>query len=497
MDSSPSLCIFGTSWGGLQYRDTRATKNWLKIQGRQVKLGRGWGQEVIFDDYQISSQNDDRIAFTVDLTLLSRALKSSVSMDGDKLLVKLVRKRPSLAEGRLPYLTFESKVCSHRSNHLCWLWQFCTCPKQSTEVLLLKFQFLRATLLWNSDHTVKCVLWQGHRSAIIQDVPISQPLNRIDVQELQSSLDMAQALPRVPTKLMLLSGQLWVLCCVDLARSPGWVVTFFRCLSHDSHIVIQGFNVWLRVHFKTTLLLCVEPLCDLLELHVSSDISSSPRSTTAARLGWSPREGGWCSWSGCYTIWWPPPPGLHTNGVNWFWVSKIAGDWSTRCVSFWGAAICWGFFHLLSVMCLIPADCISCVNAVLSFQTWILAQQVTKVYFFQWVWTHRHSSCRIPGFEQAFLSIMPWTMKVIISFLSGCSSACGVWILKVAVNGYLKFQDLDIQVSFMVFPAEPSSSEASSSTRRLQLALQKEEASAVVWDYFSNACRSTLKTFFG
>jgi HUS1 checkpoint protein len=82
-------------------------------------LGGGWGQEVIFDDYQISSQNDDRIAFTVDLTLLSRALKSSVSMDGDKLLVKLVRKRPSLAEGRLPYLTFESKVCSHRSNHLC------------------------------------------------------------------------------------------------------------------------------------------------------------------------------------------------------------------------------------------------------------------------------------------------------------------------------------------------------------------------------------------
>ncbi len=240
MDSSPSLCIFETWWGGLQYRETRATRNWLKIQGRQVKLGRGWGQEVIFDDYQISSQNDDRIAFTVDLTLLSRALKSSVSMDGDKLLVKLVRKRPSLAEGHLPYLTFESKVCSHRSNHLCWLWQFCTYPKQSTEVLLLKFQFLRAILLWNSDHTIKCVLWQGHRSAIIQDVPISQPLNRIDVQELQSSLDMAQALPRVPTKLMLLSGQFWVLCCVDLARSPWWVVTSLGVY----HMTV---TVWFRV----------------------------------------------------------------------------------------------------------------------------------------------------------------------------------------------------------------------------------------------------------
>lgn len=39
--------------------------------------------------------------------------------------------------------------------------------------------------------------WQGLKSAIIQDVPISQPLNRIDVQELQTSLDMAQELPRV------------------------------------------------------------------------------------------------------------------------------------------------------------------------------------------------------------------------------------------------------------------------------------------------------------
>jgi hypothetical protein len=26
------------------------------------------------------------------------------------------------------------------------------------------------------------------------------------------------------------------------------------------------------------------------------------------------------------------------------------------------------------VMCLIPANCISCVNAVLSFQTWVLGQ---------------------------------------------------------------------------------------------------------------------------
>lgn len=67
-------------------------------------------QDVVFDDYRISSQNQDRIAFTVDLSLLLRALKSSVSIYGDRLQVKLVRKRPSLSERPMPYLTFESKV---------------------------------------------------------------------------------------------------------------------------------------------------------------------------------------------------------------------------------------------------------------------------------------------------------------------------------------------------------------------------------------------------
>lgn len=76
---------------------------------RKALMERLW-QDVVFDDYRISSQNQDRIAFTVDLTLLLRALKSSVSIYGDRLQVKLVRKRPSLSERPMPYLTFESKV---------------------------------------------------------------------------------------------------------------------------------------------------------------------------------------------------------------------------------------------------------------------------------------------------------------------------------------------------------------------------------------------------
>jgi hypothetical protein len=67
-------------------------------------------QETIFDEYMISSQNENVIVVTIDLGLFSRALKSSVNMDGDQLIVKLVKKGSSNSQIKLPYLTFESKV---------------------------------------------------------------------------------------------------------------------------------------------------------------------------------------------------------------------------------------------------------------------------------------------------------------------------------------------------------------------------------------------------
>ncbi|KAH7289856.1 hypothetical protein KP509_30G021700 [Ceratopteris richardii] len=102
-------------------------------------------KEALFEDYRISSQNEDRIAFTIDLALFARALRSSISMDGDKLQVKLVKKRAVAVERAMPYLSLES---------------------------------------------------MGHRTAVVQDVPISNPLSRTDVHELQTALDMAQDLPR-------------------------------------------------------------------------------------------------------------------------------------------------------------------------------------------------------------------------------------------------------------------------------------------------------------
>lgn len=73
-------------------------------------------KDVIFTDYRISSQNNDRIAFVIDIALLHRALRSAVSIlhsgVGDELhiQIKLVKKLPSGAAHALPYLSFETKV---------------------------------------------------------------------------------------------------------------------------------------------------------------------------------------------------------------------------------------------------------------------------------------------------------------------------------------------------------------------------------------------------
>ncbi|OWM81848.1 uncharacterized protein LOC116199144 [Punica granatum] len=110
---------------------------------------------ALFDDYRISSQNDDRIAFSVDVSLLLRAVRSSAAVRTDDgsaassdqdhcLQIKLVKKLPANSTQPLPFLTFETK---------------------------------------------------GHRSAVIQDVPISKPLSRALVLELQTALDAAQSLP--------------------------------------------------------------------------------------------------------------------------------------------------------------------------------------------------------------------------------------------------------------------------------------------------------------
>ncbi|XP_057534811.1 uncharacterized protein LOC130813100 [Amaranthus tricolor] len=104
-------------------------------------------KDALFSDYRISSQNEDRIAFTVDLSILLRALKSAaaISSSVDRLQIKLVKKLPPNSTISMPFLSFETK---------------------------------------------------GYASAVVQDIPISKPLSRTHVLELQTALDDAQDLPR-------------------------------------------------------------------------------------------------------------------------------------------------------------------------------------------------------------------------------------------------------------------------------------------------------------
>ncbi|KAL2906956.1 Checkpoint protein hus1-like protein [Bienertia sinuspersici] len=104
-------------------------------------------KDALFSDYRISSQNEDRIGFSLDLSLLLRALRSAAAISSamDRLQIKLVKKLPPNSTTPMPFLTFETK---------------------------------------------------GYASAVIQDIPISKPLSRSQVLELQTALDDAQELPR-------------------------------------------------------------------------------------------------------------------------------------------------------------------------------------------------------------------------------------------------------------------------------------------------------------
>ncbi|GAY67804.1 hypothetical protein CUMW_259420 [Citrus unshiu] len=123
------------------------------LSGEGIQCVAQFHKETLFDDYCISSQNEDCIAFAVDISLLQCAVRSSVSSCSEigaagsaanRLQIKLVKKLPPNCTQAMPFLTFETK---------------------------------------------------GYKSAVIQDVPISKPLSRAQGLELQTALDMAQDIP--------------------------------------------------------------------------------------------------------------------------------------------------------------------------------------------------------------------------------------------------------------------------------------------------------------
>ena len=116
-----------------------------------------FAKDLLFREYNVSSRNGNQIAFSVEVALLHRALRSVLAVHaqppaaGDAtgapaIQVKLVNKLPAGSRTATPFLTFETK---------------------------------------------------GARAAVVQDVPISRPLSRSDIERLQAALDAAKDLPQV------------------------------------------------------------------------------------------------------------------------------------------------------------------------------------------------------------------------------------------------------------------------------------------------------------
>ncbi|GFP92020.1 checkpoint protein hus1 [Phtheirospermum japonicum] len=165
--------------------------------------------ESLFHDYRISSQNDDRIAFSIDLSLLHRALRSILTiyatdrsiLDSNGLQIKLVKKLPPHSTQATPFLTLEAK---------------------------------------------------GHKSAVVQDVPVSKPLSRADVQELQLAVETGQEIPATLVRAPDLNS---LQSFVDRMKHVGDVMGVTVTKYGDLHLQISTSLITLGAEFRKLMVL--------------------------------------------------------------------------------------------------------------------------------------------------------------------------------------------------------------------------------------------------
>ncbi|XP_072961592.1 uncharacterized protein [Typha angustifolia] len=170
--------------------------------GDGVQCVAQFNKDLLFCDYRISSQNSDKIAFAVDVALLHRALRSALTVQAQSdpasvaIQIKLVKKLPAGSRNATPFLTFETK---------------------------------------------------GLRSAVVQDVPISKPLSKADVVQLQAALDAAQDLPQTLVQVPDLS-QLQSL--VDRLKNVGELLTVAITQYGDLHLQVSTSLITVGSEFR-------------------------------------------------------------------------------------------------------------------------------------------------------------------------------------------------------------------------------------------------------
>ncbi|KDO38204.1 hypothetical protein CISIN_1g038838mg, partial [Citrus sinensis] len=165
------------------------------LSGEGIQCVAQFHKETLFGDYRISSQIEDCIAFAIDISLLQPGSAANC------LQIKLVKKLPPNCTQAMPFLTFETK---------------------------------------------------GYKSAVIQDVPISKPLSRAQVLELQTALDMAQDLP--PT-LVQVPDLNQLQNFVDWMKHVGDLVNVSICKYRDLHLQISTTLITLGAEFRKLLVI--------------------------------------------------------------------------------------------------------------------------------------------------------------------------------------------------------------------------------------------------
>ncbi|KAJ1398747.1 Checkpoint protein Hus1/Mec3 [Sesbania bispinosa] len=200
------------------------------LNGDGIQSVAQFRKEALFDDYRISSQNDDRIAFSIDLSLLLRALRSSVAICSEyaaaaaapnRLQIKLVKKLPPNCTNPMPFLTFETR---------------------------------------------------GYKSAVIQDIPISKPLSRAQVVELQNALDMAQDLPQTLLQVPDLNQ---LLNFVDRMKYVGDAVNVFISKHGDLRVQVSTTLISLGVEFRKLLVIGEQANAPAEDQNLSAQTRSS------------------------------------------------------------------------------------------------------------------------------------------------------------------------------------------------------------------------------
>ncbi|CAN4086470.1 unnamed protein product [Withania somnifera] len=110
-----------------------------------------------------------------------------------------------------------------------------------------RISFALSFATYPSEHHQYSHRTRGYKSAVIQDVPISKPLSRSDVLELQAALDMAQELPQT---LIQVPDMQQLHNFVDKMRNVGDVLNVSISKCGDLHLQVSTSLITLGAEFR-------------------------------------------------------------------------------------------------------------------------------------------------------------------------------------------------------------------------------------------------------